>query len=107
MPFPFFRHCLTSLRDWLALLSYKMCRAGDQAAEGLIGNIKKQHHRTNMTGRKTDAHVVALAAAWQLKHPGLVGVMKALKVYREGVQDKIPPLEVFVNRDWLGDVSVR
>ena len=84
-----------------------LAKAGDQAAEGLIGNIKKHEQRTNMTGRNTDAHITALAAAWSLKHPGLTGVISAMKIYRQENQDKRAPGEAYNNKDWMGDVRER
>ena len=42
------------------------------------------------------------SAAWLVRHPGLEGVLKAVKMYRLGVQDKIAPKMAFNDDSWLG-----
>ena len=80
---------------------------GDNAVEGLIGTGKKGMDRQNMRGRRTGkkSHINFLASLWQLRHPGLAGVLKALQVHRESLQDTTDPKHFYEYQDWLGEVE--
>ena len=77
--------------------------AGDECVEGLFGNAKAGMRRVNMMGRRTSnrAHINFLASCWQLRHPGLDGVIEAFKIHRQGVLSKVPPSKVYTETSWL------
>ena len=78
-------------------------KAGDNCVEGLYGNISQFQRRLNLRGRgtATKAHVNKLASAWLLRDVGLDHVLKAMRMYRTHVQDKIAPKDAFNDVFWV------
>ena len=78
-------------------------KAGDNCVEGLYGNISQLQRRLNLKGRgtATKAHVNMLASAWLLRDVGLDHVLKAMRMYRTHVQDKIAPKDAFNDVFWV------
>ena len=77
--------------------------AGDNCVEGLFGNARTGMQRQNMTGRRcaSKAHVNFLASCWQLRKPGLYGVLEAMRIHRQYVQDVVPPVQAYKETGWL------
>ena len=78
-------------------------QAGDQACEGLFGNLTTGMQRSNLKGRSSGerVHFNVLSTGWSLRNPGFDGVLAALRQYREYVQDKVKPREAFVDKSWM------
>ena len=77
--------------------------AGTQAVEGEFGNVKELMARMNLDGAHTvqRPHVNFLAAAHLLRSSGPLAVARALRVFREGVQDQTDPGRVWKDESFL------
>ena len=75
--------------------------AGDQCCGGLFGNLKKLQQRLSIRhGTSTKSAINTLSCAWLLRGCGLQHVLKALKMYKESVQDRVKPDKAFHGSFW-------
>ena len=80
--------------------------AGNNAAEGLLGNLNKSRSRVNKHGggATRNALLNQLAAAYMQRAPGLDKVLHAMKTYREYAQSTVAPAVAFgvkLDAPWL------
>ena len=71
--------------------------AGDNTAEGWFGTCASSRMRQGKQGRMAGrrAYLNQLSTSYLVKNPGLVSVLRALRLYREYAQDCMPPAAVY------------
>ena len=84
--------------------------AGNNAAEGWLGNLQKLRSRLNKHGGAATKNALLnqLAASYLNRAPGMEKVFAAMKVYREHAQNTVAPAEAFgkkLKASWLTNTS--
>ena len=76
-------------------------KSGDQCAENTFSIIKRNLARLNLSRSTTRASLNFLAAAWVQKNCGVVGMLKALRIYKEWARKNLHPEKAYKDSTWL------
>ena len=94
------------MRERVALLpttnsrTFRM-KAGGNMSEYTFSAVKRNLCRMNLRRSTTRASLNMLSASWLTKNVGLVGVVKAIKIYQDAITDEIAPVDAFTSTAWL------